>query len=65
MKRRYARAAPAVDSPKAKAGAQLFLAGAKSLDHVTAESLASQYRLSLKLAEYMLTIANQRRERQA
>lgn len=64
MKRRYARTVPAIDGTKARAGAQLFLSGARSLDHVTAESLARQYHLSPKLAEYMLVIARQRRERQ-
>ena len=65
MNRRYARKPPAVDGQKSRAGAQLFLAGARSLDHITAESLARQYRLSPKIAEYMLTIARQRRERQS
>lgn len=65
MRRRYARTPPGIDSAKARAGAQLFLSGARSLEHVTAESLARQYRLSPKVAEYMLTIASQRRERQA
>lgn len=65
MRRRYSRTPPGIDSPKARAGAQLFLSGARTLDHVTVESLARQYGLSPKIADYMLTIARQRRERQA
>ena len=52
---------PAKDSPKAIASATLFLCGAVSIDHVTAESLAHRYHLSLKRAEYLLTISKQRR----
>lgn len=65
MKRRYARTLPAIDGRRARASAQLFLTGARSLDGVTAEGLARQYQLSRKLAEYMLTIERQRRERSA
>lgn len=65
MKRRYSRPLPATDGPRARANAQLFLSGARSLEHVTAAWLARTYNLSPKLADYMLTIANQRRERQA
>lgn len=53
---------PGVDSDRARANAQLFLTGARSIDHVTVDSLARQYRLSAKTAEYMLTVARQRRE---
>lgn len=63
MRRRYARKPPTVDSQKARAGAQLFLTGARSLDGITAEWLARSYNLEAKTAEYMLTIARQRRER--
>lgn len=49
------------DSAAAIQRAVLFLTGARSLDHVTAESLARSCNLSLKRAEYELTIARGRR----
>ncbi len=55
---------PALDSARAVSNATLFLAGARALDGVTAQSLAHQYRLSPKRAEYMLTMALQRRREQ-
>lgn len=61
-RRRYAHKPPATDSAKARAGAALFLTGARSLDGVTAAWLARTYHLSPKQAEYALTIARQRRE---
>jgi len=53
---------PGCDSPRAIANATLFLLNARSLDHVTPESLARQCCLSMKRAEYMLMMARQRRE---
>jgi len=57
----FGYAPPGTDSPRAKASAQLFLTGARSLDHVTAEWLARSYHLKPKTAEYLLIIARQRR----
>lgn len=62
MKRRYSRALPAIDGAKARAGAQLFLTGARSLDGITAEWLARSYHLKPKTAAYLLAIAVQRRQ---
>ena len=45
---------PPIDSPAAKAGAVNFLCGARSLDHVTAASLAHTYRLTERTADYLL-----------
>lgn len=53
---------PAKDSQKAIASATLFLCGAVSIDHVTPETLAHRYHLSLKRAEYLLTIHRARRD---
>ena len=61
QQKRHGYTPPAVDSAKARAQAQLFLTGARSLAGVDAAYLARTYRLSLKTAEYMLTIAKQRR----
>jgi hypothetical protein len=63
LRRRYARKPPTLDSQRARAGAQMFLTGARSLDGITAEWLARTYNLEAKTATYMLTIARQRRER--
>lgn len=52
---------PGKDSPRALAQATQFLVGARSLDDTTAEWLAHRYSLSLKRAEYLLTVAKQRR----
>ena len=52
---------PGKDSPKAVAAATLFLCGAVSIEHVTPEALAHRYHLSLKRAEYLITIHRQRR----
>jgi Mor family transcriptional regulator len=54
---------PGRDSPRAIAQAQMFLSSARSIDGATVESLARQYRLSEKRAEYLLTIETQRRAR--
>ena len=51
---------PGIDSPQAKASATLFLTNARTLDDWSAERLARQYRLSLKVAEYLLVMALQR-----
>jgi hypothetical protein len=53
---------PAIDSPRAIANAQTLLCGAVSIDQWTPDSLAHQFRLSVKRAEYMLTVETQRRE---
>ena len=53
--------APARDSDRAIAQATLFLCGAGSIDGVTVDHLARQYRLSPKRAEYMLMIEQRRR----
>jgi hypothetical protein len=55
--------APSRDSDRAIAQATLFLCGARSIDGVTAESLARQYRLSPQRAEYLLTLEQNRRAR--
>ena len=44
--------------------ATAMLANARSLDHMTPESLVRSYRLSLKEIEYELTIAKQKRAAQ-
>lgn len=54
---------PGVDSPQAKASATLFLTNARTLDDWNPERLARQYRLSMKVAEYMLIVERQRRAR--
>jgi hypothetical protein len=53
--------APAKDSARAIAQATLCLCGARSIDGVTIDHLARQYRLSPKRAEYMLMIEQRRR----
>lgn len=63
MRRRYSRKTPTLDSQRARAGAQLFLTGARSLDGITPEWLARTYNLEAKTADYMLTIARARRKR--
>ena len=60
-RRHFGYTPPGKDTPRAVANATLFLAGARSLEHVTVDGLARQYRLSMKRAEYMLTVAQQRR----
>ena len=67
MRRRYPQTyKPAgKDSDRAKASATMFLCGARSIDHVTVDSLAADYRLSPKVAELLLIQTRQRRERQA
>ena len=55
---------PAIDSPRAIANATTLLCGAVRIDQWTADSLARQFRLSVKRAEYMLTIEKQRRAAQ-
>ena len=57
----FARKPPAIDGPKARAQAILFLTGARSLDHVTPEGLAASYRLSVKRAAAMLETARAQR----
>jgi hypothetical protein len=52
---------PGTDSPRAKANAVLFLVGARSLDNVTAQSLAHTYRLKPATAEQLLWQEVQRR----
>ena len=54
---------PGVDSPRAIANAVLFLIGARSIEHVTADGLARQYRLKPKRAECLLIQERARRER--
>ena len=54
---------PAIDSQRAIANATMMLCGAVSIDQWTSESLARQFRLSSKRAEYMLMIERNRRER--
>ncbi|API58082.1 hypothetical protein BSL82_01205 [Tardibacter chloracetimidivorans] len=54
---------PAVDSAQAVANAQRLLSSAVHLRNITAVSLAKQYRLSLKRAEYMLQVEQGRRQR--
>lgn len=58
---RFARKPPGKDSARAIAQATLFLVGARSLDAETVESIARRYSLSLKRAEYMLSVQRQRR----
>lgn len=57
----YSYKPPAKDSARAVANATLFLTGARSIEGVTAEDLARRYTLSIKRAEYLLTLAVQRR----
>ena len=52
---------PAIDSPRAVAGAQLLLSGAVSVDQFAPEWLARQYGLSAKRADDMLIAEKQRR----
>jgi hypothetical protein len=52
---------PGTDSPRAKAQAILFLVSARSLDNVTAQSLAHQFRLKAKTAEELLWLEVTRR----
>jgi hypothetical protein len=54
---------PSIDSPRAIAGATMFLTNARSLDNTSPEHLARQYALSMKRAEYMLGVERGRRER--
>lgn len=51
----------AVTVATARAQFKAMLANARSLDHMTPESLVRSYRLSLKEIEYELTIAKQKR----
>ena len=55
---------PAIDSPRAIANATTLLCGAVSIDQWTPESLARQFRLTIKRADYRLTIEKQRRAAQ-
>lgn len=57
----FARKPPAIDGPKARAQAVLFLTGARSLENVTPESLAASYRLSVKRAGELLELARRQR----
>lgn len=57
----HAYAPPGKDSPRAVANAVMFLTSARDIGHISAEGFAHQYRLSLKRADYMLTVAKQRR----
>lgn len=52
---------PAKDSPRAIAQATMFLCSARSIEGATVESLARQYRLSPKRAEYLLVLEQGRR----
>ena len=52
---------PGVDSPRAIAHAVTFLTSARSIEHVTADGLARQYRLKPKRAECLLVQERQRR----
>ena len=52
---------PAIDSPRAVAGAQMLLSGAVSVDQFAPEWLARQYQLSAKRAGDMLIAEKQRR----
>mgnify|MGYP000445095519 CR=1 FL=1 len=63
MKPRYhfGYSPPATDSPRAIANAVQFLIGARSIEHVTADGLARQYRLKPKRAECLLVQERQRR----
>jgi len=54
----------AVTVATARAQFKAMLANARSLDHMTPESLVRSYRLSLKEIEYELTIAKQKRAAQ-
>ena len=61
--RGLARKAPAIDGPKAKAAARNLLRDARTLDNLTAESLANSWGLRLETAEAMLIEARAERER--
>lgn len=63
MRKRWASSytPPGRDSDRARAQATLFLTSARSIDHVTADRLAADYRLSVKMATYLLTLEQQRR----
>ena len=52
---------PAIDSPRAVAGAQMLLSGAVSVDKLAPERLAHQYHLSVERAGRMLAVEKQRR----
>jgi hypothetical protein len=54
---------PRKDSQRARAQAALFLTGARSIDHLTIETFASQYRLSTATAATMLQAEQARRGR--
>lgn len=54
---------PTKDSDDGLKNATLFLVGARSLDGVTADEIARRYTLSIKRAEYMLTVELNRRAR--
>lgn len=54
---------PGVDSPRAKAAAQMLLVGARSIDRLSAEGFARQQRLKVETAELMLRQERQRRAR--
>lgn len=56
-------APPARDSDRAKAQATMLLYGATdaAFERITPESLARDCRLSERVAEYMLTVARQKR----
>lgn len=55
---------PGRDSEAAKAQATMLLYGATdaAFDRITPESLAQDKNLSLKVADYLLTVARQKRE---
>ena len=53
--------APAIDSPRAVAGAQMLLSGAVSVDKFAPEWLSRQYCLSVDQAGHMLALEKQRR----
>lgn len=52
---------PAIDSPRARAAATLFLLNARSIEHLTAERFAHQMRLKPATAERMIEAARKRR----
>ena len=58
---RFARKPPGIDSAKSKAQATLFLTRARSLEHVTPETLAHTCRLKPATAAKMLGEARERR----
>jgi hypothetical protein len=53
-RKRYGYTPPAIDGPKARANATLLLTRARSLERITAASLAHSCRLKLPTAEKML-----------